>query len=197
VRDSALPLHQNHPRSESIRPSSDIGPSFQKSVSETLAHTSPIPITFVQLSDPSSPVGSKPSPDSLAFNVAGTMHTDIYDSALEMVVVSSGPLASQGKMCHQQISESSPLVPSERQLSSSANQTRDPGYVPTLAWPISPFSNHPPTSASQVTVSPGAPVDLTVFDWNSIPNPLVETTISTSTCRLPCRPDVWELISWV
>ncbi len=36
---------------------------------------------------------------------------------------------------------------------------------------------------SHITASPGTLVDLSVFDWNSIPNPLVETTMSTSTCR--------------
>ncbi|KAH9004063.1 hypothetical protein EDB86DRAFT_2126937 [Lactarius hatsudake] len=86
-------------------------------------------------------------------------------------------------MPNQQISDGSPLLPSERQLSSSANYRWDPslGSVPNIAWPVPPFSVHPPTDSteiSQITVSPDAPVDLSVFDWNSIPNPLVETTTS-------------------
>jgi hypothetical protein len=108
----------------------------------------------------------------------------------EMAVVSPDPPVSQGEMRDQQISEGSPLVPSERQLSPSADHRwhPSPGSVPTFAWPVPPSLDHPPTDstgASQITVSPGAPVDLSVFDWNSIPNPLVETTILMSTCHLP------------
>jgi len=190
VRDSARSLHQVHPHSESVHPLSNTGSSFNRSVTETLTHTSAIPITSVQLSDPSFPMGPKPSPDSLAVNSTGQRQTDVYDSASEMVAVSPDLVVSQSKMRNQQIPEGSPLVPSERQLSPSANHGRhpSPGSVPNFVWPVPPSLDHPPTDsigASQITASPGAPVDLSVFDWNSIPNPLVETTIPTSTCHLP------------
>jgi hypothetical protein len=173
-----------------MHPLSNTGSSFKESATEVLTHTPAIPATSVQLSDPSFPVGSTPSPDTLAFNPTGQRQTDLYGSAWEMAVVSPDPPVSQGEMRDQQISEGSPLVPFEQQLSPSANHgwCPSPGSVPTFAWPIPPSLDHPPidsTGASQITVSPCAPVDLSVFDWNSIPNPLVETTMPMSTCHLP------------
>ncbi|KAH9081698.1 hypothetical protein EDB83DRAFT_2670077 [Lactarius deliciosus] len=173
-------LHQIRPRSEGMYPSSSTDSSFKRSATEALTHTSVIPVTSVQLSSPSFPVASKHSPDSLVFNFTEQMQTDFHGTASETVVVSSDPPVSQGKV---QI----PLVPSERQLSSFANHgwPSSPGSVPNLVWPVPPSLNHPPTDytgASQITASPGAPVDLTVFDWSSFPNPLTETTISMNQC---------------
>lgn len=185
--DSAQSLHQDHPSSEGMQPSSNTG--IEKCATEALAHTSAIPVTSVQVPGTSLLVGS-PSPGSLAINSTGQRQTDIYDSASEMLVVSSDLPASQGKSRDQQILEGFSLVSSERQLSPSTDHRRHPSpcSVPTSTWPISPSSDHPPTDsigASQIIVSPGAPVDLTVFDWNSIPNPLIENPISMSTCHLP------------
>ncbi|KAF8274137.1 hypothetical protein EI94DRAFT_1714806 [Lactarius quietus] len=175
----ARSLHQDHPLSESVHPVSNTSPSFNKSATETFAHTSAIPVTPVLLSEPSSLVESKHSLDSLS---TGQRQADLYDSASEMVVDSSHPPASQYKMRNQQIPEGSPQVPSKRQLNPSANHAWDPtlGSVPTFAWPSSPSLDPPAvsTETSQITVSPGIPVDLSVFDWNSIPNPLVEATVS-------------------
>ncbi|KAN0133216.1 hypothetical protein V8E53_008940 [Lactarius tabidus] len=175
-------LYQNHLRSESMHPSSNTGSFFKKSTTGALVHTSAIPATSVQLSDPSISVGSELSPGS-SFNSTGQRQTDLYDCASEMVVVSSDPPASQVEMRDQQISEGSPLVPSERQPSPSPDHRRhpSPGSDPTFTWLVSPSLDHPltdTTQASQITVSPGAPVDLRVFDWNSISNPPAETTIS-------------------
>ena len=173
-----------------MHPLSKTGSSCQDSPTEALTHISAIPVTSVQLSGSSFPMGSKPSPDSLAFNSTGRRQADLYDSASEMVVVSSYPPASQDKIRNQQIPERSPQVPSERQLNPPTNYTRDPclGSVPSSAWPISPSLDYlqtDPTGVSQITIDPGNPVNLSVFDWNSIPNPLIETTISTSACHLP------------
>jgi hypothetical protein len=164
-----------------MHPPSNID-SSKKGTTEALAHTSANPATSVQLSDTSFSVCSKPSPDSLAFNSIGQM---LCGSALETVVVSPDPPISRGKIHNQQISGDS-LVPFERRLGPPANHIRhpSPSLVPTFAWPVPPSLDQPladSTGASQITVSPGAPVDLNVFDWNSIPNPLVETTISMST----------------
>jgi hypothetical protein len=165
----SLPRDHSHPAG--MHPSSKTGPS-KKSAAEELTHTSAIPVTFIQPTDPSFSVGPKPSPDSLALNSTGQRQTNIYDSASEMVVVSSDPPALQGS-----------LVPSVR-LSPSTDHGRhpSPGSVPTFAWPVAPSLDHPPGDST--TVSLGAPVDLSVFDWNSIPNPLVETA-TLSTCHLP------------
>ena len=190
VRDSAHSPRQVHLHSEGMPPLSVTGSSSKKSATEALAHTSAIPVTFIEPSDPLLQVSLRPSPETLAFNFTGQRYTDIYDSPSEMVVVSSGPPAPQGEMRTQLISESSTLVPSEREISLSANHTRDPspGSVPSFAWSVPPSLDHHPTDSSgvpQITVSPCIPVDLSVFNWNSIPNPLVETAVSTSTCRLP------------
>lgn len=190
MRNSAQSLHQDHPRSEGMHPLSNRGPSCQKGATEALTHKSAIPATSVQLSDPSFLVASNPSPDFLAFNSTGRRQTDLYDSASEILVVSSYPLASQDEMRNQQIPERSPQVPFERQLNPPTSHTRDPplGSDPSFAWPISPSLDQlqtDPTEASQITVNPGNPVDLSVFDWNSIPNPLAETSISMSTWHLP------------
>ncbi|KAH9049374.1 hypothetical protein EDB84DRAFT_1654326 [Lactarius hengduanensis] len=180
----AQSLHQVYLHSESMHPLSNTNTSFKKSATEALTHTSAIPVTSVQLSDSSFPMGSKPPPDSLAFNSTEQEQTDLYASASEMVVASSDPPISQGEMRNQQISDGS-LVPSERQLGSSVNHRRhpSPGSIPTFAWPFPPSLNYHPTDSletSQITVSPGAPVDLSVFDWSSIPNPLAETTVLTN-----------------
>ena len=174
MRGRAQSLRQVHPYSE--HPS---GPSIK-----ALTHTSAIPVTSIQPSDPSFPVVSKASPDSLALNSIGQRQTDLYDSASEKAVISSDLLASHDKM-HHQTPEDSPQVPSERHLNTSANHTWDPS--PTFAWPMSSSLDHPSTDftgASQITVRRDASVDLGVFDWNSIPNPLIKTPISMSTCLL-------------
>jgi hypothetical protein len=176
-----------------MHPSSNTASAFKKSSTEALTYTSAIPLTSAQLSNPLFPVCSKPSPDFFAFNSTEQRQIDIYTSASNTVVVSPVPPVSQGKMYNQQIPEDSPQVPFERQLSPSTNLRREPspGSVPTIAWPISFSLNHPltdATEASQITVRPGGPLDLGVFDWKSISNPLVETTISMSTCRLPYLP---------
>lgn len=181
MRDSVQSLQQNHPRLEGIRPSSNPD-SVKKITTEALAHTSANLATSVQLSDPSFSVCSKSSPNSLTLNPTGQM---LSGSTLETVVVLSEPPISQGKNCNQHISEGSP-VPSQRRLSPSANHIRhpSPSLVPTFAWPMSPSLDQPladSTGASQITVSRNAPVDISVFNWNSIPNPLLETTISMST----------------
>lgn len=183
VRDSTQPLHQNQPRSEDMHPSSNPSSSFKRSVTEALAHTSTIPATSVQLSDPPFLVGSKPISGTIVFNSAGQRHTDLYDSTSEMVAVSSDPPSSQGEIRDQQLSEGSPLLPSEQQF---ANHRRHPSpdSVPSFVWPVLPSLGHPPTDstrASQIIVSPGTPVDIRVFDWRSTPNPLAETSISMST----------------
>ena len=98
------------------------------------------------------------------------------------MVVSPDPPVSHGGERNKQIFERSPLVLSERQSS----QYVDHGWNPSLGS-VPPSLDHPPSDSigsSHITFNPGAPVDLSVFDWNSIPNPVVETTIS-STCRLP------------
>jgi hypothetical protein len=182
--DSAKSLHQVYPHSESMHPSSNTGPSFKKGATEALSHTS---VTPVQLSDPSFQLGLKPSQDSLASNPIGQRQTDINDTVSEMVVASSDQPASQVEMCNQQISEGSPLVPSEQQLSPSPDHRRhpSPGSVPTFPGPFSLSSDHSPTGEpSRITVSPGTSIDLSVFDWKSIPNPLVEPSILMSTCHL-------------
>ena len=189
MRNSA---HQVHPHSEGMRALSNTG-TPKNNATKALTYTSAIPATFVGLSDSSFPVGS--SSDYLTFNSTGQRQIDLYGEASEMVVVSPHPPVSQGETRNQQIPEGSPQVPSERQLSPSANHTRDPspGSIPTFTWPVPPSLNHPPSDSigsSHITVSPGAPVDLSVFDWNSIPNPVVETTISTSTCHLLALSDV-------
>ena len=175
VRGSAQSLRQVHPYSE--HPS---GPSIK-----ALTHTSAIPVTSIQPSEPSFPVVSKASLDSLALNSIGQRQTDLHDSASEKAVISSDLPASHDKM-HQQTPEDSPQVPSEQHLNTSANHTWDPS--PTFAWPMSPSLHHPPTDftgASQLTVRRDASVvDLSVFDWNSIPNPLIKTPISMSTSLL-------------
>lgn len=161
--------------------------SFKKSATKATAHTSAFSASSVQLSDSSLPMNSKPSQD---YRFSGQTKTDLYDIASEMVVVSSDLPALRGNMCDQQIPEGSQPIPSERQLSPSADHGRhlSPGSVPSIAWPVSPSLDPPPansTGASQLTISPSTPVDLSVFDWNMIPNPLVETTRLTSTCHLP------------
>ena len=181
MRDSAQSLRPAHPHSESMHPLSNTGTSFKKSATEALTHTLP---------DLSCSVDSKHSQDSLVFSSTEQRQTDLYGSASETVVVSPDPLVSQGQMPNQQVSEASLLVPSDQQLSLSANHGWHPSPDSALAfaWPVPPFLDHPPTGstgASQITVSPGGPVELSIFDWNSIPNPLVESTISTSTCHLP------------
>ena len=183
MRDSARSRHQVHSLSENSHPLSHTGSSFKTSAPEVLAHTSAISATSVQLSDPPFPMGPKPSQDTVAFNSAGQRHIDLCDSASEMVVVSSDPPSSQGEMRDQQFSEDSPLLPSEQQL---ANHRRRPSSdsVPTFTWPVLPSLDHLPTDstgASQIIVSPGATVDVRVFDWRSTPNPLAETSLSTST----------------
>lgn len=180
VRGSAQSLRQVHPYSG--HPSS--------SSIKALTHTSAIPVTYIQPSDPSFPVGSKTSPESIALNSIGQRQTDLYDSISEKAVVSSNLPASHDEMRNQKTSEISPQVPSsEQHLNTSANHTWDtsPGSVPTFAWSMSPSLDHPPTDftgASQIAVRPDASVNLGVFDWNSIPNPLVKTPISMSTCLL-------------
>lgn len=155
MRGSAQSLHQVHPHSDDIQPP-----------------------------DP-------PFPDFLAFNsTAGQRQTDLSDRTSEMVVVSSDLPASHDKTRSQQTPEGYSQVPSERQLNACANQACDPSLcsVPTFAWPMSLSLDHPLTDStgdSQITVSPDAPVDLSVFDWKSIPNPLVENPISMSTCHFP------------
>ena len=183
VRGSAQTLH---PHSEYTHPSSG---SLKKIATEAVVHTPTIPVTSVQPLDPSFPVASKAPPDSFAVNSAGQRQTDIFDSASEMAVVSFDLPASHDKMRNQQIPEGSPQVPSERQFNPSANDIRHPSssLVPTFAWPVSPLDQPlaDSTGVPQITVGPSVPVDLSVFNWNSIPNPLVETAVSTSTCRLP------------
>ena len=183
MRGSAQSLHQDHPHSKGMYSSSG---SLKKIATEAVVHTSTIPVTSIQLLDASIPVDSKAPPDSVAFTSASQRKTDLFNNASEMAVVSSDLLASHDKIRNQQIPEGSPQATSELQLNTSANHiwNPSPGSVPTFAWPISPSIDHPTTAstgASRITVSPGAPVDLSVFDWNSIPNPLVETTISMST----------------
>lgn len=178
VYGSAQSLRQVHPYSEHPSDSSI----------KALTHTSAIPVTSIQPLDPYFPVGSKASPDTFAFNSIGQRQTDLYDSASEKAVISSDLPVSHNRM-HQGKLEDSPQVPSERHLNTSANHTWDqsPGSVPTFAWPMLPSLDHPPTDftgASQITIRPDASVDLGVFDWNSIPNPLVKTPISMSTCLL-------------
>ncbi|KAH9065787.1 hypothetical protein EDB87DRAFT_1593169 [Lactarius vividus] len=178
----AQSLHQVHAHSESMHTLSNTC-SSSKSATEALTHTSAVPVTSTQLSDPSFRVGSRPSPDYLALNSIGQRQKDLYDCTSEAAVISTNPPVSQGEMRNQQLSEGSPLVPSERQLSPSADYgwPSSPGSVPNLVWPVPPSSNQSPTDytgVSQITVSPGAPVDLSVFDWSSFPNPLAETTIS-------------------
>lgn len=182
VRGSAQSLHQVHPHSEGMYTSS--GP-FKKIATEVVAHTSTIPVTSVQPLGPSSPAASKAPPDSFAVNSVGQRQTDIFDNASEIAVDSFDLSPSHDKMRNQQIPEGSPQVPSEREFNPSTNRIRhpSPSLVPTFAWPVSPSLDQPladSTGASQITASPGAPVDLSVFDWNSIPNPLLETTISMS-----------------
>ena len=174
VCGSAQP-RQVHPSNTSIRAST---------------HTSAIPVTSIQPSDPSFPVESKA--DYLALNSIGQRQTDLYDSGSEKAVISSDLPTSHNKM-HQQNQEVTPQVPSERHLNTSVNYTanhtwdQSPGSVPTFAWPMLPSLDHTPTDftgASQITVRPDASVDLGVFDWNSISNPLVKTPISMSTSHL-------------
>ncbi|KAH8997343.1 hypothetical protein EDB92DRAFT_1412925, partial [Lactarius akahatsu] len=185
----AQSLRQVHPYLESMRPLSNTGSAVEKSATDVSIHTRVTPVTSVQLSDPSFPVGSKPSPDTLVFDSTGQRQTDYYGDALESVVVSPGPPVSRGGMCNQQISEDSegspPVPPEQQHFSSSTNHRRypSPGPVPTFAWPVPPSLDHPltnSTGALPITVSPGAPVGLNVFDWNSIPNPLVKSTIPTN-----------------
>ena len=131
----------------------------------------------------------QPSDPSLALNPTGQRQTDLYESASGMDT-SSDPPASQGNMYDHQFSEDFSPGPSKRLLNPSRNHRQHPflGSVPTLAWPVLPSLDHRPADsagASQITVNPGAPVDLSVFDWNSIPNPLVEATMPTSMCHLP------------
>lgn len=152
-----------------------------------LTDTSAMPVTSVQLSGSSFSVDPKPSPDPLALNSIGQRQTDICGNAM---ILSPDSLVSHSGERNKQISERSPLVLSEGKSSPYVdhgwNSTQ--GSVPTFTWPVPPSLDHPPsdsTRSSHITVSPSAPVDLSVFDWNSIPNPLVETTISTSTYHLP------------
>ncbi|KAH9044530.1 hypothetical protein EDB85DRAFT_1885022 [Lactarius pseudohatsudake] len=160
-RFRAQSVDRVHPHSASTYPLSNTSSSFKEGATEAVS------VTSVQLSNPSFPVGPQPSPDPLAF---GQCQTNPY---APKTVVSHDPSVPQGKMRNQQISDTSPL--SERQLS----------FVPNFVWPI-PIPSLlylPPADsagASQITVSPGAPVDLSVFDWNSIPNPLVESSTSTN-----------------
>ena len=162
-----------------MHPSTSTDSSFQKCTTEALAYTSSISVTS-ELSEPPFPVNSKLSPGSV-FHHTGQGQIDICGSALEMIVSPDPPVSQSKHNCNQKILEGSPQVPSERQLNLSANHTLDPlpGSVPTFAW-LAP--NPDSTGASQITVSPSpsAPVDLSVFDWNSIPNPLLETTTSMS-----------------
>lgn len=154
-----------------------MGSSSKKCASETFAYTSTIPNMSVQLSDP-----------SLAFNSTRQRQTDVCGSTSEMAVVSPDPPISQDEVRDQQISEASPRPEQQPRPSTDHRQHPYPSSVSTFSWPVSPPLYIPPTEptgASQLTVNPGAPVDLSVFDWNSIPNPLLETTISTSTCHLP------------
>jgi hypothetical protein len=190
VRDSAQSVH---PHSESAHPLSNSGSCFEKCATEALIHAPAIPLTPVQPLDPSFLVGSKPSPDSLTLNSTGQRQTDICGSTSEMAVVSPGPPVFQGEMRNQQNPEGSLLIPSEQQprLSADHRQHPSPGSVPTFSWPVSPpLDVHPTesTGASQITASPNDPVDLSVFDWKSFSNPLVETTISMSTSRLHYSP---------
>jgi hypothetical protein len=131
-------------------------------------------------------VGSKPSPDSLALYSIGQSQTDIYGGASEMVLVSPGLPVPQGEIRNDQVSEASPLASSDRLHCPFADNRRHLSLssVPTFAWPVPPSLDHPPagsTGTSRITVDPGATVDLSVFDWNSIPNPLVKPTLSMST----------------
>ena len=178
VRCSAQSLRQVHPYSEH-----PLGSSIK-----ALTHTSAIPVTTIQPPDPTFPVRSKASPDSLALNSIGQRQTDLYDSASEKAVIPSDLPVSHDKMRNQKTPEDSPQMPSDRHLNTSANHTwgPSPGSVPTFAWPVSPSLDHPTDfiGASQITVRRDAPVDLGVLDWNSIPNPLVKTPISMSTCLL-------------
>ena len=175
---------------------------FKKIATEVVAHTSTTPVTSVQPLDPSFPVASKASPDSFAINSIEQRQTDLYGSASEMLVISSDIPASHDKMRNQQTPEGFSQATSELHLYASANHAWDPspGSVPTFAWPMPPSLDHPPTGftgASQI-INPDVPVDLSVFDWKSIPNPLVETPISMSTS--PAPPDgiveahFWALI---
>ena len=198
MRDSAQPPHQAG-HSESVPPLSNTGASFEKSGSEALANTSAIPVSSVQLSGPSFPVGWKPSPDTLTLYPTEQRQSDICDGASEMVIVSPDPPVSQGETCNQQTSECSPPVPFQRLRSPSVShgQHSFSGSVPTFSWLASPSLGDlhtDSTGAPQITVNPCTPVDrsvfsnVSVFDWKSFPSPLAETTISTSTCRLTCPP---------
>ena len=87
-------------------------------------------------------------------------------------------------MRDQRISEGSPLVPSEQQLGPSPDHRRypSPGSVPTFPESFSLSSDRSLTGEpSRITVSPGALVDLSVFDWSSITCPMVETSVPMST----------------
>lgn len=188
VRDSAQSPSQVHSNSEGVHDILHTGRSSKNSATEASNHLSVVPATSVQLSDPSFPVGSKPSLDPLAFSSTGQGQTDLNGSTSEAVVVSPDFPVSQGQM--PQIPEGFPYVPSERQLSPSMKHGWHPypSSIRTFAWPVPPSLDHPHTDspgASQITINPSVPIDLTVFDWNSIPNPLNETTILTSTCHLP------------
>ena len=185
---STQSFRQVRPHSECMHPLSSTKSSFEKSATEALIHAPAIPLTPVRPLDPSFPVGSKPSPDYLTLDSTGPRQTDICGSASEMAVVSSGPPNFQGEMRNQQNSEGSLLVPSEQQshLFADHRQHPSPGYVPTFSWPVLPPSGVPPTDSTGTcevpVINPGDLVNLSVFDWKSIPNPLVESTISTSTC---------------
>ncbi|KAI9444848.1 hypothetical protein H4582DRAFT_1911683 [Lactarius indigo] len=170
-------LHRVHLHSQSLYPLSNTNPFLERNATEALIRTSVIPVTSVQLSDSPFPVGSKPSLDTLTFNSTGQGQTDLYDSVSETVVVSPGPPASQGKMRNQR---GSPQVLTEQQLSPTANHRWHPSRGSAPAPPSLDHLSTDSTGASQITVNLGAPVDLSVFDWNSIPNPMVETTISMS-----------------
>lgn len=194
MRDSAKSTHQ-----AGVPPLPKTGPSFEKSGSEALANTSAIPVSSVQLSGPSFPVGWKPSPDFLTLYPTEQRQSDICDGASEMVIVSPDLPVSQGETRNQQISECSPPAPFQRLRSPSANHGQHPfsGSVPTFSWLVSPSLGDlhtDSTGAPQIIVNPGTPVDhsvysnVSVFDWKSFPSPLAETTISTSTCRLTCPP---------
>ena len=171
-----------------MHPLSSTKTSFEKSATEALVHASAIPLTPVRPLDPSFLVGSKPSPDTLTLDPTGQRQTQICGGTSGIAVISPGPPGFQGEMRNQHNSEGSP--PSDQQPHSSADhrQHPSPGSVPTFSCPVSPPLGVIPTEttrASQVPViSPDHIVDLSVFDWNSIPNPLVGTTISMSTCLL-------------
>ena len=177
-----------------MHPLSSAVSCFQKSTTEGLTHTSATHVAPVQLSGSSFSVGLKSSPSSLALNSTGQGQTYICDNTSKMVV-SPDPPVSHGGERNKQISEHSPLVLPERQSNQYVDHGWNPylGSVPTFTWPVPPSLDRPPSDSigsSDITVSSGAPVDLSVFDWKSIPNPVVETTISPSTCRLPALSDV-------